>query len=157
MTPKQFQTEITSIAREMGTRADIFASISIYSYRKHPISTQVYVQGMGHGMTFSVDGDDFEEVIPAIRLKWDEHRAEHERQFIRKIAIKIIEITALVGECTDAALRNAQFSDDEIARYGERACADANDIAGRGPFTLRKLGAGNGAAVAEAEIARTLQ
>lgn len=146
MTPKEFRKEITAIAREMGERADIFASILATRFRDEAtISAQVYVEGMGHGMTFAVNGEAFDVIVPAICAKWDEYKAEHERQFVRKMAIKVIEITALVGECTDAALRGANFTDKEIARFGERACADANDIAGRGPFTLRKLAPGNGA------------
>lgn len=159
MTPKEFQKEITAVAREMGPRADIFASISNSRYDKSVVAMHVYTDGAGHGMTFSLSAASFEEIVPELRAKWDAHRTEHERQFVRKIAIKIIEITALVGECTDAALRGANFTDEEIARFGERACADANDIAGRGPFTVRKLEAkSNGAPVSAAtEPVRTLQ
>lgn len=146
MTPNKFRNEITAISREMGARAEIYASISSARFRDEAtISAHVYVQGMGQNMTFSVSGETFDLVVPSLRAKWDEHKAEHERQFTRKIAIKIIEITALIGECTDAALRDANFTDEDISRFGERACADANDIAGRGPFTLRKLRSGNGA------------
>jgi hypothetical protein len=143
MTPKEFQAELTAIAKDMGAHADVTALISANG---NAIFLSIYPAGMGTEKPwFSLRGDTFEEALAAIRAKWGEYRDEHERQMTRRMALRIIEITAQLGECTDAALRGDVFSTDDVTRYGARACTEANDIAGRGPFKLIMLGSSNGA------------
>lgn len=149
MTPKEFQAELAAIVKEVGPSADVYAMISTGGSK--PIHVSLYPTGMGvDRRAFMLQVETFEEALTATRAKWAEQKEEHERQLVRRMALRIIEITALTGECTDAALRGDKFSTEEVARYGERACADANDIAGRGPFAIVKLGQSNGAP-AEAE------
>lgn len=150
MTPREFQTALRSLSKEIGAQAEIFASISLGGHRAPPLAGHVYVNGMCHGSTFSEEAETFDDLLQKLTAKWASHKDEHEKQFVRKLALRIIEITAEIGECTDAALRGRDFSTEDVIRYGERACAEANDIAGKGPFKLRMLGRSN-RAPAEAE------
>lgn len=153
MTPKEFQTALRGLSKEIGAHADVFVSISLGGRREPALYGNVYVNGMSHGISFSEEADTFDAMLEKLTAKWVSHKEEHERQFVRKLALRIIEVTAEIGECTDAALRGRDFSTEDVIRYGERACTEANDIAGRGPFKLRMLGQSNGAPVAEPEPA----
>lgn len=150
MTPREFQVAARALSKEIGTQAEIFATVSLGAHKAPPLYGHIYVNGMGHGVSFSEDAETFDELLQKLTTKWAEHKDEHEKQFVRKLALRIIEITAALGECTDAALRGRDFSTEDVIRYGERACAEANDIAGKGPFKLRMLGRSN-RAPAEAE------
>lgn len=77
-----------------------------------------------------------------VRAKHAETRDAHDATAIRAMALKIIELTADHGECTDAALRQ-HFDAGDVARLGDRAAADANEIAAGGPFAIVALGGSN--------------
>jgi hypothetical protein len=102
------------------------------------------IGGVGGSQDFRVDGDTFAELHNALTTKWAEYEAKHRAETIRRMALAIIRITAELGECTDAALRNCgEFDPGQIKSYGEQACNDANDIAGRGPFSIIVKGGAN--------------
>lgn len=152
MTPREFRTALRKIKQDMGTQADVWVMISSNDSPRDPaLLASAYVNGMVHGMTFSEKADTFDELLEQLTAKWASYKEEHERQFVRKLALRIIEITAETGECTDAALRGRDFTKEDVIRYGERACAEADDIAGRGPFKLRMLGGANNAPAERAE------
>lgn len=125
-------------------RADVY--ISVYPMRRMPLTLSVYPEGIIKRRRVEVEGDTWEGLFAAIQERWAEAFGEHERQLIRKMALDIIRITAEMGACSDAALRAGEFSHEEVARYGERACADANEIAGKGPFTITPISAISNAA-----------
>lgn len=144
MTPMQFKTAIRDLEREVGSKADVYAHIATKS--GPVISGVIYPFGIGSNKgSVRSSADDFETLLANLRASWAEHKEEHAKQTIRKMALEIIRITADFGECRDAGLRTAGFLHEEIARFGSAACVDANDIAGRGPFAILESGAVNAA------------
>lgn len=87
-------------------------------------------------------GNTFRELVDNLRAAWAEASDSHEAQTVREMALEIIRITADLGACTDAALRQ-KFPAQDVTRYSERACEEANDIAGRGPFSIVTMGGSN--------------
>lgn len=146
MTPKEFKIELTKVANEIGSAAQLSAHISERHLADHVIYCGVYPRGMDHGNKgyFSVEADDFETILLKVRAKWAEYAAEFRTQTLRKMALAIIRITSEIGQCTDASLRQ-DFSADEVKRFGAEACGEANAMAGKGPFEIVTLGGANGA------------
>jgi hypothetical protein len=100
-------------------------------------------QGNGASQpSFIIYAEDYGSMLAAFEAKWAEHAELHAANVERAMALAIITLTADVGECTDAALR-ATFSAEDIARYGERACAQATEMAGLGPFSIVTLAGAN--------------
>lgn len=147
----EYREGCLALEREIGPKANIYTSLSD---RGKFVSGSIYPYGMG-GPTRNEDGylrleaDTLRELLDALRSKWAEYEESHRTRTIRKMSLAIIRITAELGECTDAALRNCgEFDPGQIKRYGEQACADANDIAGRGPFKIITMGGANAEAAA---------
>jgi hypothetical protein len=144
MTAREYRSAIGSLARSIGPRAQIWTTmndagklfrISLYSRG---------IGGPGGNMDFTIEGDEWGEMYKAVADKWDEYEAKHRSETIRKMALSIIRITAELGECTDAALRNCgEFDPGQVRAYGEHACSDANEIAGKGPFSIVVKGGAN--------------
>lgn len=148
MTLAEFRKGYLALAREIGPRAEIYPSFN----DSGPIlGASVYPLGITSGrrdIEFRVHGETLSELLNALTVKWAEHSETYKRRTIRKMALAIIRTTADLGECTDAALRNCgDFDPGQIALFGQQACADANDIAGRGPFSIITKGGANGAPV----------
>lgn len=59
---------------------------------------------------------------------------------IRKMALAIIELTDEHGKCTNRLLRNRQFTDADIAEFGDAACQRAAEMAGNAPFSIEAEG-----------------
>ena len=59
---------------------------------------------------------------------------------IRKMALAIIELTDEHGKCTNRLLRNRQFTDADIAEFGDAACQRAAEMAGNAPFSIETEG-----------------
>lgn len=144
MTPKEFKVAITALAKEIGPRAELWASIGIEG--DHPLTASVYPTGMcgSAGCAFRVEADDFDELIVTLRTKWAEHKDRYHAEMVRKMALEIIRLTAEHGECTDAALR-AVFNPGDVAFFGPDAIADANKIASNGPFSITAVKGANAA------------
>ena len=145
MTPKQFRSKAIALAKKVGPRAEVFVSLTT-GYREDALSATVYSDGIGGhiGAIFSVTADDFDELSHQLTMKWFDYEDTHRARMVREIALAIIRITADQGSCSDAALR-VDFDLDDIAKYGEAACADANEIADRGPFAIIKTATANAA------------
>lgn len=151
MTPKEYAAAANALSKRMG------ANLSIHTYvadrdTGDVLSAAVYRDWPRRDMEFRVVADDFVALLVAVEVKWKDHEAQFRRQITRKMALAIMRITAEHDHCTDAALRQ-EFSDEEVKRFGSDACADANTIAGKGPFEIITLGGANGAPV-EVEGAR---
>lgn len=120
--------------------------ISVYPEHRFPLSLAMYPEGITQRRRIEVESDNWENLFALAQERWAEASGEHERQLIREMALEIIRITADMGACSDAALRASKFSHEDVVRYGERACSDANDIAGKGPFSITPISAVSNAA-----------
>lgn len=155
ITIAEAQTEIDALAKYIGPSADLHLSLSPKkSYEKPilPIYFAVYADGMGcGGPSFSIRASTLREALAFARSKWEEFAEEHFRRTISAMALEIIRLTDANGEATDAALRAAKFSSEDVVRYGARAAERATEMADRGPFTLKTLGGDNGAPAEDEE------
>lgn len=137
--------EYVEATTQLQAKIGLFARITASLHEDAPLLwATVYPRGLGKDPAFYVRGDTFAETLQALKDKWAEFEADHKARTIRKMALAIIRITAELGECTDAALRNCgEFDVGQIKQYGAQACADADDIAGRGPFSILIMGGAN--------------
>lgn len=137
MTAKEARAAFDELGRSISPSAEIYISFNNAGADTPALNCSVYPSGMiKEGLSFRVTGDDWDELLAAAHAKWAEHRGRHRAQMIRKMALDIIRITAMLGECTDAALRPI-YRPFEIDAFGALACADADQIAGKGPFAIK--------------------
>jgi hypothetical protein len=151
LTASEARTAITALRDIIGPRADITAALTFsrFATREGALYASVYPTGLGRGdQAFTVTADDWRGLVAALGAKWAEFSDEHVKRIIREMALEIIRITADQGECTDAALRAGRYTAEEVRLYGERACADATEIAGLGPFSIVTIGGANQAEAA---------
>ena len=149
MTPQEFKTALQAFRKEVGPRAEVWAQISCTNYdsddNKGVFSGSIYPEGISNNRGYlNIHGDDFDSLLSAMKTGWDKQKDIHRARTIRKMALEIIKTTADLSECTDASLRSAGFTPEEITAYGVSACEDANTIAGKGPFKIKTKGS-NGA------------
>jgi hypothetical protein len=143
MTPTEAIKVFRQFSSEIGPRAWVSVGLTNdYGIADGALSCSVYPQGVTNAHAFTVFADDLAGLATVARAKWAEHSAEFRQQQTRKMALAIIRITAAHGHCTDAALRQ-EFSTAEVTEYSAAACADANTIAGKGPFEVVTLGGSN--------------
>ncbi|NIA72307.1 hypothetical protein HBA54_27325 [Pelagibius litoralis] len=144
MTPKEIQAALRKFRDEIGP--DAYVSVDVEaSSANHPISGCLYPDGVAKGGSLRIRADDWQEALDLLSERWEEASGRHREERIRKMALEIIRITAEQGTCTDATLRTAGFSSDEIERYSEDACRDANEIASNGPFEIVPIAGANAA------------
>lgn len=156
----QATTQITAdyarslAARAASLRAEIskhyngfcYASLS-FKMGSEPFN--VYASGKTYGdkaipeFTFEHSFASFEEGLDAAEHAFALHIEKHDEAARRKMALAIIELTDAEGAVTDRALRLAGFSQTQIDAHAETAAALANEMAGKGPFTVVLEGAGN--------------
>jgi hypothetical protein len=144
MEPKQITEALSALAADVGPCADI--SIHVCHDREKP-SGSLYVYGVAasrrDGHLF-VSGDTFEAVIAALCDAWEKHKEDHKAKTIRNMALAIIRLTLEFGQCSDSALR-AEFDAGSVARWGDDACAMADQMASMGPFKIVQLAGANAA------------
>lgn len=146
LTHAEALTAFRALAREIGPKCEIFPGLNVYS-TEGALYTSVRADGLLGKAHFSVTADSYRETIQKIEAEWASKADTHAAKTVREMALAIISITADVGECTDAALR-AQFDAADVIRYGKRACDEATEIAGLGPFSITTLGGANDAEAA---------
>lgn len=147
LTHAEARQAFRDLAKSIGSKAEIFVCLSKRIDAPRLLSAHVSPMGMLDKVTLYVDGDDYRGLLAACEARWAEHSDLHGATTIREMALAIISITADLGECTDAALR-AKFDAADVARYGDRACAQATEMAGLGPFSIVKLSDANDAEAA---------
>ena len=119
------------------------------SFKPGSAPFNVYASGKtysGKGIpefSFNDDFASFEEGLDAAEQAFAVHIEKHDEAARRKMALAIIELTDAEGSVTDRALRLAGFSQAQIDLHAETAAALANEMAGKGPFTVVLEGAGN--------------
>lgn len=159
------ETQISpDYARSLAARADAlketitkhfggfcYASLSLVGGDK-PFS--IYASGKTYNrpttpeFSFSDKFSSFEEALDAAEVAFAAHIEKHDEAARRKMALAIIELTDAEGAVTDRALRLAGFTQTQIDAHHETAAALANEMAGKGPFTVILEGAGNHAEAA---------
>lgn len=145
LTHAEARDAFKALAREMGANAEVSVGLHINSYSidKTILAASFWPEGLtGNGLHLSVKADTYRELLEAAEAEWTECSDLHASNTIRKMALAIIEITADLGECTDAALR-AKFDGADVTRYGDRACEAATEMASNGPFSIVKLSGAN--------------
>jgi hypothetical protein len=152
MTAREFSDAVTKLAAGMGPRGSIstFIMDRLCGADGAPLYSAVYPTGdYSRGPEFTVTAETFAELHAGLRDKIAAHAEVYRTRTIRKMALAIIRITGELGHCTDAALRNCgEFDPEQVTAFGELACTDANEVAGKGPFTIVALGGANGAEAA---------
>lgn len=145
MTPHEVQAALKSLAHEMGgPRSTITTFISTeLGTAEKPICASVSPRG-GLAGCFSVYGATWPGLIAAIREKWTQVAGDYAANTLRAMALAIIRITAERGECSDAALR-MEFDAEEVAKFADEACRDAETI-GKGPFVVTRTDGANAVA-----------
>lgn len=143
LTHGEARTAFLALAREISPRCEIHPGLNSYGHTGGDLYTSIYPRGITTSSEhFYVVTDSYREAIEKVREKWAERSDTHAAHTIREMALAIISITADQGECTDAALR-AKFDAADVAHYGERACEQATEMAGLGPFSIVKLSGAN--------------
>lgn len=135
-----------AFSKSISAKAQCSVSLST-NYGVKAIHALVKPGGYEDDTTFFLHADTFRDLLEQCEAKWVEHSDLFAANTIRRMALAIITITADQGECSDAALR-AEFDASEITRYGERACAQATEMASNGPFSIVTLSGANDAEAA---------
>lgn len=125
--------------------AYISAGLTLSNYEQNKPILHAYIRPEGHmkGDTVTVFAETWRDLVEKSR---DEiaARADHRAVAVtRAMALKIIEITADLGECTDRALR-AEFDAKDVTAYSARAAEQANELASNGPFSVVITDGANG-------------
>lgn len=153
MNALEARAEAKKFSKEMGPQGDCYISLNFndWSEDRKALNLSAYADGHGRlggqpqGITFSVEGDSFEELFANARAMWAERQAEFIGKKIRRMALDIIRMTADLGTCTDAGLRAEGHTAEDIARYGADAMKDADTIAANGPFKITVMEKANAA------------
>lgn len=153
MTPQEVKAICLKMAKEIGPRGKVWCRINMEN-EDGTIEFTVYDNWPMGETKLKVSAEDFATGVANLKAKWSAYQDQYRRDRVKKMALKIIEITALHGECTDAALRGCwEFDDRQITAFGADACEEANRMAANGPFSIVvKVGA-NGAPGLEDEAA----
>lgn len=138
MDPRKIQERLEILRGSVGDRAYCSASYddSGPPCRIHIYPNGICASGRDAELNTRLTAETWADAFTLADEKWAERKANHRASTIRRIALTIIKITADRGECKDADLRMADFSDSEISELGQDACEDANTIASNGPFAI---------------------
>ena len=129
---------LDALLNEIGPDADAFACLntrSKYGRNGPALHVSISPDGVMGAMRLTAVGASWRELIENATAAWAERSEAHTAATIRKMALKIIEVTADLGECTDRALR-ADFTAKDVTAYAEAAAQQANDLASGGPFDV---------------------
>jgi hypothetical protein len=136
---------LQAFAASIGSKCEAHAGLNLHrrgGSASKLLTGQIYPMGLLGKVTLWPEGDTWRELLADCEARWAAHRALHESNIVRKMALAIIAITADQGECTDAALR-AEFDPGDVARHGEAACDAATEMASNGPFTIIRMRGAN--------------
>ncbi len=86
------------------------------------------------------EGATWREMVANCEAAIAPSRVAHVNATIRKMALAVIELTDEHGKCTNRLLRNRQFTDADIAEFGDAACQRAAEMAGNAPFSIETEG-----------------
>ena len=142
LTHAEARTAFRELAATIGPRCGVHPGINSHGIDNGDLYASVYPDGITYQSHFGVSANTYRELVEKIEAEWAVRGETHAAKTTREMALAIISITADQGECTDAALR-ATFDAADVARYGERACEQATEMASNGPFSIVKLAGAN--------------
>lgn len=142
---KTVEAELNRLEEEVGDRAEVSLTISGKRGRifPEPVRVALYPQGMANTRLVAA-GQTVTGTLAEVRNQWLAKAAAIREATLRKMALEIVRLTDELGECTDAALRQ-KFGVQDVEQLAEEAVERANRMAGKGPFTVRRMGGDNGA------------
>jgi hypothetical protein len=146
MTPQEIQAAVKALRDEIGPKCEL----SLYVNGKNalkPIDGHCRPRGYGADSPFISTGchEGWLDALDDCRQQWLAMKADIEKDVLRRMALAIIRITADTGACTNAALRADDFTEQDIAEFGDAACQQADEMASNGPFTIAVLQGANAA------------
>lgn len=129
----------------MGTASHCHCSFNPERLDGKPIYFCIYPYGYSDtSMNVTDFYDSFEELFEGFPKKYEAWRKSHHGEMLKKIALEIIRLTDLNGSCKESDLRMIKgVSSRDLDELSEAACAKANEMAGKGPFTIEKGAKGN--------------
>jgi hypothetical protein len=148
MTPAELLAGLKSLAIEVGPKASANIYLAEGDYMSGHATANLRPEGTLGKVSLSIKFSSWDEILPGLRAKWEEHRDLHEANIIREMAMAIIRITMDRDECRDADLR-CDFDRQDVGRYADRAAALATEMGGKGPFIVIRTDEGNGGEVSE--------
>jgi hypothetical protein len=143
MTPAEIKDRIEAFAKSIGPKAYVSISVSTGSDTHGLVIASLWPESLTGEHHVTVRADTFAKALDKLEAAWDDARDLADKNTIRKMALAIIEITGDQGRCSDAALRGAGFSQQQIDRLGSRACAEATRLASGGPFEIVRTAGAN--------------
>ena len=146
MTPHEIQAAVKALRDEIGGECEL----SLYVNGKNalkPVTGHCRPRGYGDQSPFISVGEHegWLEALDDCRQQWIAMKADIEKDVLRRMALAIIRITADTGACTNAALRADDFTEQDIAAFGDAACQQADEMASNGPFQITTLQGANAA------------
>lgn len=142
MIPSEVLSAMKDLTDEVGAKALATVLLMNGDHTVGSASATLYPNGMLGKVQLSVKFTSWEEIVPSLRAAWEKHADLHANNVIKAMAVAVITLTAEQGECSDSALR-AEFTQQDIDRYGDRAASLATEMGGNGPFEIVRYGAGN--------------
>lgn len=142
MEPTEIKARLAEIAKPFGKSAHISVGVSRYTNQLAGYAMAYLSSPAGAG-DFTIYADTWEALLAEAAVKASDLEKEIGTRVIHRMALKIIECTAVTGECTDADLRLGWFDDAQIQRFGAEACAMADSMAGNGPFKIVEIQGSN--------------
>lgn len=136
MTPAEIKDRIEAFAKSIGPKAYVSISVSTGYDASGLVTAILWPEDIIGKHRVTAQADTFSEALDKLEAAWDDARDLADKNTIRKMALAVIEITGDQGRCSDAALRGADFSQQQIDRLGSRACAEATRLAAGGPFEI---------------------
>jgi hypothetical protein len=135
MTPKQAGAALRKLQEEVG--AGYSAGVSLHT-GELPLGGTIFRNMGDYKTVVRANGDSFQAVIERLTAMWGEYKATARSERVKAMALAVIKITDEAGHCNEASLRMGGFDREEIADLGEEAAVKANEMAGRGPFTIER-------------------
>lgn len=150
MTPVEAVSAFNAFARTISSRATAYVTLNTErGYGRDPkdpaLDVSVYENGFAGNRLFTITANTFEDALAATSAKWEELKDAARVATITRMALAIIKLTDAKGVCTDAMLRNEGFACEDVRSYSAVAIDRANEMAGRGPFTVQFGEKSNGA------------
>lgn len=131
-------TEVYSALNELQKRVgpNAYVTLSITAKNGATVNVSIYPRGiLRSGEPIRAEGSSFEAALTAANNVWNDYHAKFHRDTIRRMALKIVDLTHANGTCERSALR-MDFTDDTIKQLGDEACALAGEMAAGAPYSI---------------------
>lgn len=144
MTPKEAQLAFNEFAKTIGADCRVVVFLNDNYPGRSPLQISLYKTWPRGDHVVRFESETFEEGFSELQIKWTEFHAKEGETVIKTLALEIIRVTDLHGVCKEADLRMlAGITANDVIEFSEAACAMADEMAGKGPFTIEKGAKGN--------------